>query len=48
VDRKQRVSAAQGAAAWTALPTRATTSGFWRLQAVDRQQVRAEHSVFGN
>lgn len=48
VDRKQRVSAAQGAAAWTALPTRAPTSGFWRLQAVDRQTVRAENSVFGN
>jgi hypothetical protein len=27
---------------------RAPTSGFWRLQAVDRQNVRAENSVFGN
>jgi hypothetical protein len=42
------VSAAQGAAAWTALPTHAQANGFWRLQAVDRQTVRAENSVFGN
>ena len=48
VDRKQRVSAAQGDAAWTAVRNRAPTSGFWRLQAVDRQNVRAENSVFGN
>ncbi|ADG19001.1 hypothetical protein QF000_004440 [Paraburkholderia atlantica] len=48
VDRKERVSAAQGAAAWTALRTRKATSGFWRLQAVDRQKTRAENSVFGN
>jgi hypothetical protein len=27
---------------------RAPTSGFWRLQAVDRQDVHAENSVFGN
>ncbi|MDR6378516.1 DUF3564 domain-containing protein [Paraburkholderia caledonica] len=48
VDRKQRVSAAQGDAAWTAVRNRTPTSGFWRLQAVDRQNVRAENSVFGN
>lgn len=48
VDRKQRVSSPQGVAAWTAVPTHKTTSGFWRLQAVDRQTIQAENSVFGN
>jgi hypothetical protein len=45
VDRKQRVSAAQGSAAWPSAPTRSPTS-YWRLQAVDRQPVHAEHGVF--
>jgi hypothetical protein len=46
VDRKQRVSSAEGSAAWTCVPARAPTTGYWRLQAVDRQPVRAEHRVF--
>jgi hypothetical protein len=47
VDRKQRVSAAQGSAAWSSPKARApTTNGYWRLQAVDRQPVHAEHGVF--
>jgi hypothetical protein len=48
VDRKQRVSSAEGAAAWTCVRARAPATGYWRLQAVDRQPVRAEHRVFDN
>jgi hypothetical protein len=47
VDRRQRVSSAQGVAAWSSDRTRAPMSGYWRLQAVDRLPVHAEHSVFG-
>jgi hypothetical protein len=46
VDRKQHVSSAQGAAHWTGVPARVPAAGYWRLQAVDRQSVRAEHRVF--
>jgi len=46
VDRKQRVSAAQGPAAWTSASTRSPANGYWRLQAVDRLPVHAEHGVF--
>jgi hypothetical protein len=48
VDRKQRVSSAEGAAAWTGVKARAPATGYWRLQAVDRQPVHAEHRVFDN
>jgi len=46
VDRQQHVSSAQGAAAWRCVPTHAPATGYWRLQAVDRQPVHAEHRVF--
>jgi hypothetical protein len=46
VDRHQHVSAAQGAAAWSSATKHAPMDGLWRLQAVDRQNVAAEHSVF--
>jgi hypothetical protein len=44
VDRKQNVSAAQGDAAWSG--ERQPAASYWRLQAVDRQPVHAEHRVF--
>ncbi|GAB7523393.1 DUF3564 domain-containing protein [Paraburkholderia sp. 2C] len=47
VDRRQRVSSSQGAAAWESERTRSLMNGFWRLQAVDRQPVEAENSIFG-
>ncbi|SEI64425.1 DUF3564 domain-containing protein [Paraburkholderia diazotrophica] len=47
VDRRQQVSSAQGSAAWSSDRTRSPMNGFWRLQAVDRLPVHAEHSVFG-
>jgi hypothetical protein len=46
VDRRQRVSSAQGFAAWESGRTRVPMSGFWRLQAVDRMPVHAENSLF--
>jgi hypothetical protein len=46
VDRRQRVSSAQGTAAWSSDRTRTPMNGYWRLQAVDRLPVNAEHSVF--
>lgn len=46
VDRRQRVSSAQGPAAWSCVQAHAPATGYWRLQAVDRQTVHAEHSVF--
>jgi hypothetical protein len=46
VDRRQRVSSAQGTAAWSSERTRAPMNGYWRLQAVDRLPVHAEHRVF--
>jgi len=46
VDRKQGVSAAQGSAAWSSAQAHTQTTGYWRLQAVDRQPVHAEHGVF--
>ena len=48
VDRKLRVSAAQGSAAWSSSPAHVPMRGYWRLQAVDRQPVHAEHGVFDN
>ncbi|BCG00862.1 hypothetical protein PPGU19_054300 [Paraburkholderia sp. PGU19] len=47
VDGRQRVSSAQGSAAWSSDRTHARMNGYWRLQAVDRLPVNAEHSVFG-
>ncbi len=47
VDRRQHVSSSQGVAAWESERTRSHMSGYWRLQAVDRLTVHAEHSVFG-
>jgi hypothetical protein len=48
VDRKQRISATQGDAAWSSASARAQMTGYWRLQAVDRQHVLAEHRLFGD
>lgn len=47
VDRRQRVSSAEGSADWASSPARRPAKGFWRLQAVDRQTVQAEHRLFG-
>ncbi len=47
VNRKQQISSAQGAATWSCTPTHRPMSGFWRLQAVDRQPVHAENALFG-
>lgn len=46
VDRHQRVSTAHGTAAWSSVEKHIPMDGFWRLQAVDRQSVSAENSVF--
>jgi hypothetical protein len=46
VDRRQQITSVEGAAAWTALPTATPANGFWRLQAVDRQKIKAENRVF--
>ncbi|CAB3756171.1 DUF3564 domain-containing protein [Paraburkholderia humisilvae] len=47
IDRRQRVSSSQGCAAWESESTHSPMNGFWRLQAVDRQPVKAEHGIFG-
>lgn len=46
VDRRQHVSKSQGDATWSREASHAPMSGFWRLQAVDRQAIRAEHELF--
>jgi hypothetical protein len=46
VDRHQHVSTAHGTAAWASSAKHVPMDGFWRLQAVDRQSVAAENSVF--
>ena len=46
VDRRQQISTAQGDATWSREQSHKPMSGYWRLQAVDRQPVHAEHSVF--
>lgn len=46
VDRRQQVSKSQGDATWSRAASHAPMSGFWRLQAVDRQAIRAENSLF--
>jgi len=46
VDRRQQVSRSEGDATWPSKQSRAPMSGYWRLQAVDRQPIRAEHSLF--
>src|ERR1700754_2796881 len=45
VDRRQRVSSSRGVAAWESERTHEQMSWFWRLQAVDRLPVNAEHSL---
>lgn len=39
-------TAAQGGAQWASSGKRTQTDGVWRLQAVEKQVVRPEHSVF--
>lgn len=46
VNRRHEIGASQGDATWPCPATRAPTQGFWHLQAVDRDVVRAEHSLF--
>jgi hypothetical protein len=46
VDRRQQVSKSEGDATWSCEVSHAPMNGFWRLQAVDRQAIRAEHSLF--
>jgi hypothetical protein len=46
VDRKQQIVAAQGTAEWTPQPAATRAVGYWRLQAVDRQKIRAEDRIF--
>lgn len=46
VDRHQHVTSSQGDAVWSCVPSRSPTAGFWRLQAVDRQPVKAEYALF--
>jgi Protein of unknown function (DUF3564) len=48
VDRDERVAAAQGAAQWSCATKPASTGGLWRLQAVEKQTVLPENSVFPN
>jgi len=46
VDRHQQISTSQGDATWSSGRSPAPMNGYWRLQAVDRQPVRAEDSLF--
>ncbi|PXW15496.1 DUF3564 domain-containing protein [Paraburkholderia caballeronis] len=48
VDRRQQVSTSQGDATWSCELSHAPMNGYWRLQAVDRQPIRAEHSLFAD
>ncbi|MFP6561361.1 DUF3564 domain-containing protein [Paraburkholderia sp. B3] len=46
VNRRQEISSAHGDATWSCETTHSPMEGQWRLQAVDRQTIRAEHALF--
>jgi hypothetical protein len=46
VNRRQEISSAHGDATWSCKSSHRPMQGQWRLQAVDRKVVRAEHSLF--
>ena len=46
VDGKQQIAAAEGTAKWIASSAGKHAVGYWRLQAIDRQTIRAEDRVF--
>jgi len=46
VNRRQEISTSHGDATWSCEASHAPMEGQWRLQAVDRLAVHAEHALF--